>query len=93
MPNNPLGHFWLLEPIADLPSNREENPWVPWYDKCFGMVIYAETEEQAREIAHANGHDEIRCEPQAWTSPAYSTCVPLDSPLEPGVIVQDVRWG
>jgi len=44
-------NLWLLRPSSNLPDDRAKNPWIPWYDKCFGMVIRAETEEDARKLA------------------------------------------
>ena len=37
--------LWLLRHIAGRPE------WEPWYDKAFGHVVRAETEQQARELA------------------------------------------
>ena len=36
-----------------------ENPWSPWYDKAFGFVVRAETEEEARKLANEEGGDEV----------------------------------
>ena len=44
--------LWLLEAKANLPT--DDNPWEPWYDKSFGFVVRAETEAEARKIAHEN---------------------------------------
>lgn len=88
--------LWLLRPIEDLP--KDDNPWEPWYDKCFGMVVRADTEDEARATANANAGDEQRgeflgrqtSEPgSAWSS-RYSTCVPLTEAGEPGVVIKDV---
>ncbi len=32
--------------------------WQPWYDKCFGMVIRANSEEEARKEASNHSGDE-----------------------------------
>jgi hypothetical protein len=78
--------LWLLRPIEGL----ENDPWEPWYDKVFGFVIRAETEERAREIANENGRDET-CKfnariyregrdpiyltlPDPWLDSTLSTC-------------------
>lgn len=59
MPNQ----LWLLRAREDLPldkpSDFEDHPWVPEpWDKCYGMVVEAASEERAREIAGAvHGED------------------------------------
>lgn len=75
-----------------------DNPWKPWYDKAFGFVVRAETEEDARKWAHEEAGDENRGEfmrgktantTTPWLDPKYSTCVELsgDGPL--GVVMRD----
>jgi hypothetical protein len=83
--------LYLLRPIDD-----EADPWVPWYDKCFGMVVRAETRQQAREIASKEGCDEVatwQAEkwPNPWLDPDLSTCEQLWRAGDPGVIIQDVH--
>jgi hypothetical protein len=88
--------LWLLRPVENLPDN--DNPWDPWYDKVFGFVIRAETETEARNIAHTNAGDEteeiflnerISYTPQPWKDAKYSTCIELlsEGPVE--VIIRD----
>ena len=88
--------LWLLRPVEKLPD--DENPWEPWYDKSFGFVVRAETEAEARDIAHADAGDENRgeflrqktantCEP--WKGAKYSTCVELLPEGLAGVVMQD----
>ena len=50
--------LWLLRPREDLPYDKD--PWEPWYDKAFGFVVRAETEERARAIGQESGMAEIR---------------------------------
>jgi len=50
--------LWLLRPVDGLKKN--DNPWKPWYDKAFGFVVRADTEEEARALAHADAGDENR---------------------------------
>jgi hypothetical protein len=73
--------LWILRPV------EESKLWKPWYDKCFGFVVEAATETDAREIAHQNAGDENRGEfmkrtlgpkDSAWLSSEHSTCVPLE---------------
>lgn len=70
--------LWILRPA------KESLLWNPWYDKAFGFVIRAETEEDARRIAQENAGDETRYNAPAWTDPVNSTCIELtaDGPEE-----------
>lgn len=76
--------LWLLKPIGE-----ETGPWSPWYDKAFGFVVRAETEEDARRFAQDQGGDEVRRNGSAWTDPKLSTCVPLTPKGEAGVVLRD----
>lgn len=76
--------LWLLQPRDDL--SPKDDPWDPWYDKCFGHVIRAESEINARYIAHTHACDENRGEflgevtaytKEPWMRPKYSTCIEL----------------
>lgn len=75
-----------------------DNPWEPWYDKAFGYVIRAETEDEAREIAHNNAGDENRMEllvvkisktNYPWKDKRYSTCIELSVNGESELIMTD----
>jgi hypothetical protein len=89
--------IWLLRPVAvdKLPGC---NPWLPWYDKAFGFVVRAESEELARKFAHAEAGAENHyglIYPNAktdcpWLDPAYSTCEELLSDGDAGVILRDL---
>ena len=88
--------LWLLNARKDLPYG--DNPWEPWYDKAFGFVVRAETEEQARQIAHENAGDENRGAfmrtniadmPQPWLDSKYSQCSELLKDGEAGMVLQD----
>jgi hypothetical protein len=90
--------LYLLRPIELL--DPADNPWDPWYDKAFGFVVRAESEEEARRIAqNAAGdekYDRSLTERKAklrtpWLDPKYSTCDPLTDEGEPGLIMQDFR--
>ncbi len=86
--------LWLLRPVAGL---TEDDPWEPWYDKAFGFVVRAETEEEAREFANKEGGDEsprsweevTRKTVIPWTNPKYSTCEILYTYGGEGVIIRD----
>ena len=81
--------LWLLRPVKGDPL------WKPWYDKAFGFVVKAETEEDARAVANANSGDEGRYENRseaAWLSDKHSTCVELTADTsdgEPQLVIKD----
>ena len=84
--------LWLLRPA------KGNKLWEPWYDKAFGFVIRAETEEDAREIAQSDNGEEINFwvnnkyyELPAWTSAEHSTCEELLADGEEGIIIKDFR--
>lgn len=71
-------HTWLLKPLDD-----EQPVWNPWYDKAFGFLVSARTEEEARAIANDNGGDETgpvsnviyRHGGDPWLDPELTSCV------------------
>lgn len=83
--------LWLLRPVEGLPDSG--NPWEPWYDKAFGFVVRAQTESEAREIAHQNSGDEKReangPSEEPWRQPQFSTCVELTHDGPEGVVICD----
>lgn len=83
-----------LKPI----HKPNDDPWEPWYDKAFGFIIRAETEEEARKYAHEEAGDENRGEfmneeiaktSEPWLDANYSTCVELSNNGKSGVILKD----
>lgn len=78
--------IWILRPINPLGG-----PWKPWYDKAFGFVIGAETEQEARAIAQKKGGNECGHDKsiQAWIDPSLSSCIEMTEPHQPGVILRD----
>ena len=76
--------LWLLTPI-------DENypAWDPWYDKCFGFVIRAETEPDARNFASARHGDEGG---EAWLDREQSDCRELTTIGASGIVLMDSRW-
>ena len=85
-----------LRPKQDLDKN--DNPWEPWYDKCFGFIVRAETEVKARKYAAKNAGDEDKSEyvdgkyiriNHVWLEEKYSTCVELNSEGDAGIIMID----
>jgi len=83
--------LWLLRPVSD----GKGSPWHPWYDKAFGFIVRAETEQRARELAQAQGGDEVRAyrvaSIPAWTDPTLSTCVEVTTDGEQEVVLCDFR--
>jgi hypothetical protein len=79
--------LWLLRPAAEFEDGN--NPWNPWYDKSFGFVIRAETESEARELAHANAGGEVFEWSNSWKDAKYSTCVELSSEGPAEVVMED----
>ena len=69
--------LWILEPAE---------PWAPWYDKVFGSIVRADTENRARDIAAENHGDEG---PLVWRDPEKTTCRELAADGEAGLILQD----
>ena len=77
--------LYLLRPI-DLGTDQINDLWKPWYDKAFGFVVRAETEEKARELASDRCGDEGR---HAWLNSEYSTCIQLQEEGEEEVIIYE----
>lgn len=77
--------LFILRPRENL--NRESNPWEPWYDKTFGLVVRAESEERARALAST---DESMKD--AWLSSDCSSCVELQSAGIEEIIIKDQHW-
>ncbi len=79
--------LWLLKARKDLPSG--DSPWEPWYDKHFGFVVRAETEEQARQIAHESAGYENYGQLQPWLNSKYSECAELLQDGAAGMVLED----
>ena len=77
--------LWLLRPI----TKKKGGPWDPWYDKSFGFVVRAETEEKAREIADENAGDENHDEKHPWLNSYYSVCEELLKKGKEEIIMKD----
>lgn len=78
--------IWILRPVKDFQSG--DNPWEPWYDKAFGFVVRAETEDQARAFAQERAGDEGW---GPWIYADYSTCEELSGNGYEGVLMTDFR--
>ena len=91
-------NLWILKAKNSLPEG--DDPWEPWYDKTFGFVIRANTEDDARRIADENMGDEGRGvflgsvtakTKNPWLDSRYSTCEILSDVGEEGVVIEDHR--
>ena len=85
--------LWLLRPVENLPEG--DDPWEPWYDKAFGFVVRAETEDEARSLAHANAGDEKRnrrSSRQPWLDAKYSTCAELTAEGAAEMVIRDIQY-
>lgn len=77
-------NLYELRPKENLP--KSDNPWYPWYDKCFGFVVRAKDEATARKIASENTWCE---DEEAWLKERYSTCEILTADGKEGMIIED----
>jgi hypothetical protein len=79
--------LWFIRPV-----DEDSSPWRPWWDKAFAMVIRAETENEARDLATKANYCEVEACADVWTNPKWSSCVELTGDGERGVVLADVRW-
>ena len=82
--------IWILRSIKGL----EDSPWNPWYDKAFGFIVAANSEQESRKIAELHAGDESSewtSKGEVWMNPAYSTCEPLQRKHadDKGLILRD----
>ncbi len=70
--NEVARRFWLLSPRRKVGG---ENPWDPWFDKMFGVLVLSASESDARALAALQCGEEGE---QAWLDERFSECVPLD---------------
>ncbi|MEA9392209.1 hypothetical protein SJI19_16920 [Acerihabitans sp. TG2] len=80
--------LWILK-ARDEDLTSDDNPWEQWYDTNFGLLIRAESEDRARELAQAEACDEKRGSP--WLDAKYSTCYELTNDGGEGVLLIDNR--
>lgn len=77
--------LWLLRPVSE---NQVGGPWSPWYDKAFGFVVRAMTEQEARQYAAEDCGDEGGV---AWLDSALSKCAVLTPKGATGVVIRDFK--
>jgi hypothetical protein len=74
--------LWMLRP-----RNPKSGPWEPWYDRCFGMVIEAATEDRARQLANGS----CGLEGKIWADKLAASCDELRPGGKEGVVLQDIQ--
>ena len=74
-----------------LQANCNNSYWNVWYDKCFGMVIVADSEEAARALA--TKEDSSKNIP-VWQDTAFTTCelVGIACTETASVLLVDEHW-
>jgi hypothetical protein len=99
---NQTVQLWLLRPRADV-LTRSAHPWTPTFDKIMGVVVRAEDEPCARELAQSQaGHEglgiyvrfglsEDEVAEDVWLDPGWTSCEELGPWGEAGVILVDRR--
>lgn len=78
-------YLWILKPNKNL--SYEDDLWSPWYDKTFGVVVRAESEDKARKLASTACGDEGS---KAWLDAKYSSCLRLLDEGEESVVITDL---
>lgn len=85
--------LWILRPV-DPSSPRFEA-----YDTTHGIVVRAETEAEARQLADSCAGDEndsvwyVGPDQHAWLCPSVTKCEELTPDGMPGVILVDFKAG
>lgn len=94
--------LWLLRPHTEVLA-RGRSPWRPWFEKVFGVVVRASSEEEARALAHSEAGSEglgiyqglgLASEQVAkavWLDPLFTACDRLLEDGPPAVILVDRR--
>lgn len=91
--------LYLLRPVEDLKEG--DNPWDPWYDKTFGLVVRAETEEKARALAQEDTkyehytsfmNKQTSKTNTPWTDSNYSICMELTTEGPETIIIKDEKY-
>ena len=77
--------LWILEPIYRDVNGK--NHWDPWYDKMFGIVVMAQTEDDARAIAMEEHGDEWA---EAWLHDDCSSCCQLEDDGSSRMILKSI---
>jgi hypothetical protein len=73
--------LWRLQPIKG---------WNPWYDCMFEIIVRAESEDRARQLANAQ-QGNPRTERDGWLDPAITSCERIWSDGDEEVICRDIH--
>ena len=80
---------WILKKHPDHVNwSDEDNPWMPWYDKCTLQVVVATSFHKARQLAASHAGDEG---PEVWLDAKRTTCSRLRTDTE-CVAAREVSW-
>lgn len=77
--------LWLIKPID------KATHWKPWYDKVFGFVIRAETEQAAREMASTKSGAEAYDVANPWLDAAVTSCAELTADGDAEIVLRDEK--
>lgn len=78
--------LWLLRAREDI--DIETSPWNSPYNKNFGFVIRAQTEEDARAVANGGAYDE-NAFGEVWLDSEFTNCDELLVDGLAGAIISD----
>lgn len=87
--------LWLLKPVGyDVEKGWDYKSYPrAWNHDCqFGVVVRAETEGAARDLAHAHSGDETgwnKSGPLVWHDPEVTTCEEISMDGAPGLVLRD----
>lgn len=91
-------NLYLIKPIkkGSKLNPFEGTPWDPWWNKCFGAVMRAGSEAEARQIMSDSeyvGDAESKLLKQAWLDESQSkvTCLAEGVSGEKEIILSDFR--
>jgi hypothetical protein len=96
-------HLWILRPQLYV-LEREVHPWTPPFDKTLGVLVRADREAEARQLAQTKagnegqgvyfrlGLVEDEMAEHVWLKPEWTSCEELAAEGESGVIMV-VRHG
>lgn len=79
--------IYLLKPFKNVVE------WTPWYDKCFGFILFAKNEKDARRIADEAACDENNRSTHPWLNIKKTSCIELSDIKEKDgpIIMSDIR--
>ena len=80
--------LWLIRPI-EKNGSFEGTAWDPWFDKAFGFVVRAETEDAARQLVTDDKYDCGFEGIDPWLDPSQSSCIELLPEGEEEIIIRD----